>query len=62
MTALVAFVLAGDGAPRVRAALAARPWSWPFHLLTGAAALTAIAALQPAASVWRAWPWRRRRC
>jgi len=45
VTALVAFVLAGDGAPRVRAALAARRWSWPFHLLTGAAALTAIAAL-----------------
>ena len=45
VAALVAFVLAGDGAPRVRAALAARRWSWPFHLLTGAAALTAIAAL-----------------
>jgi cytochrome d ubiquinol oxidase subunit II len=43
--ALVAFVLAGSGAPRVRAALAARRWSWPFHGLTGAAAVTAIAAL-----------------
>ena len=43
--ALVAFVLAGDGAPRVRAALATRRWSWPFHGLTGAAAVTAIAAL-----------------
>jgi len=45
VAALVAFVLAGDGAPRVRAALAARRWSWPFRLLTGAAALAAIAAL-----------------
>jgi len=45
VTALVAFVTAGDGAPRVRAALAARRWSWPFHALTGAAAVTAIAAL-----------------
>jgi cytochrome d ubiquinol oxidase subunit II len=43
--ALVAFVLAGDGAPRVRDALAARRWSWPFHALTGAAAVTALAAL-----------------
>jgi cytochrome d ubiquinol oxidase subunit II len=43
--ALVAFILAGEGAPRVRLALAARRWSWPFHALTGAAAVTAIAAL-----------------
>jgi cytochrome bd ubiquinol oxidase subunit II len=43
--ALIAFLLAGDGAPRVREALAARPWSWPFHVLTGAAAVTALAAL-----------------
>jgi cytochrome d ubiquinol oxidase subunit II len=43
--ALLAFVLAGRGAPWVRAALATRPWSWPFHALTGAAAVTAIAAL-----------------
>ena len=45
VVALLAFLLAGDGAPRVRAALAARRWSWPFHALTGAAAVTAIAAL-----------------
>jgi cytochrome d ubiquinol oxidase subunit II len=45
VTALLAFLLAAEGAPRVRAALAARRWSWPFHLLTGAAAITAIAAL-----------------
>jgi cytochrome d ubiquinol oxidase subunit II len=43
--ALIAFLLAGDGAPRVRAALASRRWSWPFHALTGAAAITAILAL-----------------
>ena len=45
VTALCAFLLAGDGAPRVRAALAARRWSWPFHALTGAAAITALTAL-----------------
>jgi cytochrome d ubiquinol oxidase subunit II len=45
LTALLAFVLAGEGAPRVRAALVARRWSWPFHLATGAAALAVIAAL-----------------
>jgi cytochrome bd ubiquinol oxidase subunit II len=45
VAALLAFMLAGDGAPRVRAALAARRWSWPFHALTGAAAITALAAL-----------------
>jgi cytochrome d ubiquinol oxidase subunit II len=43
--ALVAFLLSGSGAPRVRAALAERPWSWPFHAATGAAAVTALAAL-----------------
>ena len=32
VVALLAFVLAGDGAPRVRAALATRRWSWPFHV------------------------------
>jgi cytochrome d ubiquinol oxidase subunit II len=45
VAALIAFLLAGDGAPRVRAALAARRWSWPFHALTGATALAAMAAL-----------------
>ena len=45
IAALAAFVLAGDGAPRVREALAARRWSWPFHALTGAAAVTALVAL-----------------
>jgi cytochrome bd ubiquinol oxidase subunit II len=43
--ALVAFLLAGSGAPRVREALVTRRWSWPFHLLTGAAAITALVAL-----------------
>src|SRR5262249_38960 len=43
--ALCAFVLAGSGAPRVREALLSRRWSWPFHILTGAAAITALGAL-----------------
>ena len=45
LTALAAFLLAGGGAPWVRRALAARPWSWPFHLLTGGAAVTVMVAL-----------------
>jgi cytochrome bd ubiquinol oxidase subunit II len=45
LLALLAFVLAGTGAPRVREALATRPWSWPFHALTGVAAVAALAAL-----------------
>jgi cytochrome d ubiquinol oxidase subunit II len=45
LTALAAFLLAGGGAPWVRRALGARPWSWPFHLLTGAAAVTVMVAL-----------------
>jgi cytochrome bd ubiquinol oxidase subunit II len=45
VAALLAFVLAAGGAPWVRTALASRPWSWPFHLLTGGAAITVIAAL-----------------
>ncbi len=49
VVALAAFVLAGYGAPRVREALASRTASWPFHLLTGLAAGTALTAL-----------WRRR--
>jgi cytochrome d ubiquinol oxidase subunit II len=43
--ALAAFVLAGQGAPRVREALATRPWSWPFHALTGLAAVAAFVGL-----------------
>jgi cytochrome d ubiquinol oxidase subunit II len=45
LAALAAFVLAAGGAPWVRTALATRPWSWPFHLLTGGAAVTVIVAL-----------------
>jgi cytochrome d ubiquinol oxidase subunit II len=43
--ALLAFALSARGAPRVYAALVARRWSWPFHLLTAAAAVMALAAL-----------------
>ena len=49
VVALLAFLLAGDGAPRVRAGLAARRWSWPFHALTGAAAVTALCGARDAA-------------
>jgi cytochrome d ubiquinol oxidase subunit II len=43
--ALLAFALSAGGAPRVREALAARRWSWPFHLSTAAAAVLALACL-----------------
>jgi cytochrome d ubiquinol oxidase subunit II len=43
--ALATFVLSGEGAPQVRAALTARAWSWPFHLATGLSALVALGAL-----------------
>lgn len=47
--ALVAFALSFEGAPRIRAGLTDRPWTWPLHLATGVSALTALHAL-----------WRRR--
>jgi cytochrome d ubiquinol oxidase subunit II len=43
--ALVTFVLAGDAAPLIRQGLTARPWTWPLHLATGGAALTAFWSL-----------------
>jgi cytochrome d ubiquinol oxidase subunit II len=46
--ALVAYLLAADGAPLVYAGLTAQPWSVPLHLATAAAALTTLWAL------WRA--------
>jgi cytochrome bd ubiquinol oxidase subunit II len=49
VAALAALVLSGAGAPRVREMLAARPWSWPFHVATGVAAVLALSGL-----------WRRR--
>jgi len=47
--ALLVLVLSGSAAPRVRAGLIFAPWAVPLHLLTGAAAVAALAAL-----------WRRR--
>jgi cytochrome d ubiquinol oxidase subunit II len=44
-TALAALVLAGEGAPLVRATLAARTWRWPFHVATGLAAVLALISL-----------------
>jgi cytochrome d ubiquinol oxidase subunit II len=43
--ALATFVLANAGAPLVREGLAHRIWSWPLHLLTGLAAIAALASL-----------------
>jgi cytochrome d ubiquinol oxidase subunit II len=43
--ALLAFLLSGRGAPRIRDGLAGRAWAWPLHLATAAAALSALAAL-----------------
>jgi cytochrome bd ubiquinol oxidase subunit II len=47
--ALLAFALSFGSAPRIRAGLTERPWTWPLHLATAVAATTAFFAL-----------WRRR--
>jgi cytochrome d ubiquinol oxidase subunit II len=43
--ALLAFLLAGSGAPLIRVGLTQRPWTWPLHAATAATALAALAAL-----------------
>jgi cytochrome d ubiquinol oxidase subunit II len=43
--ALVCFALSFGSAPRIRAGLTERPWTWPLHLATAASATTAFGAL-----------------
>lgn len=43
--ALATFLASFGGAPLVRAGLTNRPWTWPLHAGTAAAALTALGAL-----------------
>jgi cytochrome d ubiquinol oxidase subunit II len=43
--ALLAFLLSGAGAPRIRLGLSHRPWTWPLHAATAAAAISALVAL-----------------
>jgi cytochrome d ubiquinol oxidase subunit II len=43
--ALLTFAASFEGAPLIRAGLTERPWTWPQHAATGAAALTAFWAL-----------------
>jgi cytochrome d ubiquinol oxidase subunit II len=50
--ALACLLLAKQGAPVIRQGLAGRPWSLPFHALTGLAALGAMAALWRRRYVW----------
>jgi cytochrome d ubiquinol oxidase subunit II len=45
VAAVVALLLSLDGAPRVRDGLIFAAWALPLHLLTAAAAITALAAL-----------------
>ena len=47
--ALLAFALAGAGAPLIRDGLTRRPWTWLLHAVTAALALAALSAL------WRGW-------
>jgi cytochrome d ubiquinol oxidase subunit II len=49
--ALTVFVLAGD-APHVRMALTESAWAWPLHLITGAAAVAALALLWTRRYAW----------
>lgn len=44
-TALLAYLVARGGAPRIHAGLSSSSWALPLHLGTGAAALATIAAL-----------------
>lgn len=43
--ALLVFLLAGAGAPRIRAGLSASPWAWPLQIAAGLAAVGAIGGL-----------------
>lgn len=43
--ALTVFLLAGSGAPKVRAGLVARLWAIPLHITTGISAVAALSAL-----------------
>jgi cytochrome d ubiquinol oxidase subunit II len=43
--ALFTFAASFEGAPLISAGLTGRPWTWPMHAATGAAALTAFWAL-----------------
>jgi cytochrome d ubiquinol oxidase subunit II len=45
LLALAVYVLAGEGAPRVREGLTRRPWSWPLQIATAIAAIAALVAL-----------------
>jgi cytochrome d ubiquinol oxidase subunit II len=54
VAAWLAFWLAGDGAPRIREGLAARPWSLMFHIVTASAAVGAIGTLW-----WERYAWAR---
>jgi cytochrome d ubiquinol oxidase subunit II len=53
--ALACFLLSERGAPVIYHGLAGRPWSLPFHALTGAAALGAMAALWLRRYLWARW-------
>ncbi len=44
-TAALAYFAAGTGAPVIREGLASSAWAVPLHILTGAAAITALVAL-----------------
>jgi cytochrome d ubiquinol oxidase subunit II len=44
--ALVTFAASLSGAPRIREGLTERPYTWPLHALTAAAAITALGALR----------------
>jgi len=45
VVALFTFALSFSGAPLIRAGLTGRPWTWPLHVATATAAMTAFSAL-----------------
>jgi cytochrome d ubiquinol oxidase subunit II len=52
LSAALAFLLSGTGAPRIHAGLTTRPWAWPLHIATALCAIGAFAALWKERFAW----------
>jgi cytochrome d ubiquinol oxidase subunit II len=52
LSAALAFLLSGTGAPRIRAGLTTRPWAFPLHIATAVFAIGAFWALWKERFAW----------
>jgi len=52
LSAALAFLLSGAGAPRIRAGLTTRPWAWPLHIATAVCAFGAFGMLWKERFAW----------